>query len=209
MLCVLARELEQLGLSAAFWLDDLHPAPSVLAEELLERFAHLDCHRHQNLVRKRSPVGIVLPEKGSEHLVVWHRNPSQRKRAHAKQAPAAHAQYGNFDLVALTVKANHVLVRLLHASHTLFFLGPLDGAKLIAIYGRSFVLELSGRAFHSHVDVTDQLAVATVEKPRDVGDLRAVLLLVDFQYARPWATLDLILQTRSRPHTEFGVRARS
>ena len=50
----------------------------------------------------------------------------------------------------------------------------------------------------------------SVEEPGDVGHLCAILFLVDFQHARPWAPLDLILKARARgSHPELGVRARA
>ena len=209
MLRVLSCQIEQFGLGTAFRFHDPHPAFSVLAEELFQRFAHLDRHRDQDIVRQRSPLGVVLPEECTEHLVVRHCNLPKRKRAQAEQASPAHAQHRNFDLVALAVKADHVLVRLLHTGDALFFLSALDRAKLIPIDRGPFVFELAGRAFHASVDVAHELAMPPIEKPSDVDDLRAILLLVDFQHARPRASLDLILKTRPRSQSKLDVGTRS
>ena len=81
VLGVLPRQLQKLRLRPALRLYDPHPSLAVFAQQLFERFAHLDRHRNQNLVGQRGPIGVVLAEQRAEHLVVGHRDPPKRQRA--------------------------------------------------------------------------------------------------------------------------------
>ena len=180
---------------------DLHASAvrraALLAQQLLQRLAVLEIHRHVNLRRDELLVEIeLLQQRGEELRLVEFLLVLPEELAPVDDLAVAQVKQVQRHQRRFRVAAENVDVVALGGRHLLPLFDLLDGGQQVAQRGRFLESHLARRRFHAPAQIARQVGVPALQKLPHVAH-RGVVRLARGQalHARPQAAVNVVLQT--------------
>src|SRR5262245_20710187 len=222
---VLFDQVDHLALLAALRVEDLHATTALFAQHFFQSFAALPINRHVNLQRHVIADGVILFEHGSQEfgrIETFDRDVFPVKFSPPDDAPFAHCEQMQRQLMRLAVIAEYVNVEIQHPHHLLMLAERANGFEQIPVLRRLLESQLLGSLQHSRLQLIGQFLVFAFEQQLHIMNRFAILIgLAQVLLTGPEAAFNLVLHAgppgalvdfinliRTRAQLEFAVDQR-
>src|SRR5581483_7479048 len=206
---ILHRHLQNSQLLTPLREENLHFPAAPLGQQLGPHLEVLERNGKDDFVGNVARTLIELSQEIGEDFLVGELQVLETPALGARKLSAAHDQDDCLDEPALAVQAEDILIDSPVMKDGLTFDGLFNRAHAVADSGCRFEFKARGVRLHLLAHLAKQLEVLALEQQLRRAQMSLVFLAVDWQAARPQASLYLVLKARPRTIAENPVRAGS